>query len=203
MEIRFGTPLLLTDGSQSGTIQRVVLESETQRVRAVTIRVGFLFARERIVGAGYLVMSDDERRLLAGLSPADIGHLPCISDASLADASGSRDHVQPYSAWTGGEVPINSFVAGSAAVNRRVLPSAGEVDVDRDVTLVDGHTTVHGVNGSKLGTVSAVVCDSLGTAIGLLIRRSQMFRSREIYVPTDMASYTGLTTSVLGMEWNE
>jgi hypothetical protein len=203
MEIRFGTPLTLGDGSHTGSINRVVLESETQRLRALTIRIGHIFARERIVGAGYLRPADDERTVIADLTPADIAQLPCISDAYLSDTGGSRDRVQPYAPWTGGEVPVTSYIGGSAAVNRRVLPPAGDVEPDRDVTLIDTHTTVHGADGSKIGTVSAVICDPAGTAIGLLIRRSQMFRSREIYVPTDLASYSGLTTNVLGLEWNE
>lgn len=203
MEIRFGTPLSLRDGSQTGAIQRVVLETETQRLRALTIRIGYIFARERIIGAGYLVPSDDGRKVVADLIPVDIAQLPCISDADIVDAGGSRDRVQPYASWTGGEVPMTSYIGGSAAVNRHVLSPPAKLEPDRDVTLVDAHTAVFGSDGAKIGTVSAVVCDSFGTAIGLLVKRSQMFRSREIYVPTDLASYSGLTANVIGLEWNE
>lgn len=201
MEIRFGAPVVTPGGAQIGAIQRVVLQSETQRLRAITVRIGHVFARERVIGARFLRL--DGRRLTTSLVAAEVARLPQLSDGHIVDDSGSRDRVLPYAAWTGGEMSNASFVDGSAAVNRRVMPIADVPEADTDVTLVDTHTTVHGFDGSKIGTVSAVVCDASGTAIGLLIKRAGLFRSREIYVPTDLASYSGLTAGVLGLEWRE
>jgi hypothetical protein len=203
MELRFGSPLTLKDGTQVGAIQRVVLESETQRLRALTLRTGYVFARERVIGVGLLTPSEDGRRVVADLDATDIGHLPTISEVDLTDTTGNRSMVQPYTTWTGGEMPVATYVGGSAAVNRRRRPSFDLPEADRDVTLVSSHTTVHGSGGEKIGTVCALVCDTAGTAIGLLIRRSQLFRSREIYIPTDLATYSGTTAGLLGLEWKE
>jgi hypothetical protein len=203
MEIRFGAPLLTRGGAQVGAIQRVVLESDTQRLRALTLRIGHIFARERIVGAGYLQTSSDGRRAIADIDVAGISLLPLLSEAGISDNSGNRDRVLPYTAWTGGEMPVTSYVGGSAAVNRRMLPSHDAPAADRDVTLVDSKTTVQGHDGQKIGSVSAVVCDAAFTAIGLMIKRPGLFHHREIYVPTDLAHYSGLTASVLGLEWTE
>lgn len=201
MEIRFGAPLVTAGGAHVGAIQRVVLQSETQRLRAVTVRVGHVFARERVIGAPFLGL--DGRRLTTSLEAADVARLPQLSDAHMVEDSGSRDRVLPYATWSSGEMSNTSFVGGSAAVNRRVMPTFDVPEADTDVTLVDSHTTVHGFDGSKIGTVCAVVCDASGTAIGLMIKRPGLFRSREIYVPTDLASYSGPSAGVLGIEWRE
>jgi uncharacterized protein YrrD len=203
MEIRFGAPLLTRDGAQVGSIQRVVLESDTQRLRALTVRIGHVFARERIVGLGYLQPTEDGRRVIADCDVASISLLPLLSETAITDNSGDRDRVQPYTAWTGGEMPVTSYVTGSAAVNRRMLPSYDTPAPDRDVTLVDSNTTVQGHDGRKIGSVSAVVCDEAFTAIGLMIKRPGLLHHREIYVPTDLAHYSSLTASVLGLEWTE
>lgn len=203
MEIRFGAPLLTRSDTQIGTIQRVVLESDTQRLRALTVRIGHIFARERIVGAGYLQATEDGRRVIADLDATSISQLPLLAADSITDDSGNRDRVLPYSAWTGGEMSVTSYAGGSAAVNRRMLPSYETPAADRDVTLVDAHTSVQGHDGRKIGSVSAVVCDGAFAAIGLLVKRPGLFHRREIYVPTDLAHYSGLTASVLGLEWTE
>lgn len=203
MEIRFGAPLRVRGGAQTGAIRRVVLESETQRLRALTVRIGHVFAHERVIGANLLNPSEDDRRVVADLDVADIALLPLLSEAYTADSSGNRDRVQPYSSWTGGEVSVTTYIGGSAAVNRRVSPSFDVPEADRDITLVDARTTVKGQDGTKVGTVCAVVCDAAGTAIGLLVKRPGFFQRREVYVPTDLASFSGETSSILGLEWNE
>jgi hypothetical protein len=123
MELRFGEALLTRSGAHIGSIQRVVLEADTQRLRALTVRIGHVFARERIVGAGCLQATEDGRQAIADLDATGISLLPLLSDASITGNAGNRDRVLPYSAWTGGEMPVTSFDAGSAAVNRRMPPS--------------------------------------------------------------------------------
>ena len=203
MELRFGSSLTLRNGAHVGAIQRVVLESETQRLRALTVRTGYLFGRERVIGAGLLTPSDDERKVVANLDAADISYLPMISRVDLADTSGWRNMVQPYTSWTGGEMQVASFVDGSATVNRRDQPTFDLPEADLDVTLVSARTVVYGSDGGKIGTVCAAVCDTTFTTIGLLVRRSHLFRGREIYIPTDLATYSGASAGLLGLEWKE
>jgi sporulation protein YlmC with PRC-barrel domain len=203
MEIRFGAPLITRDGAHVGAIQRIVLASETQRLRALTVRIGRVFAHERVLSARYLRDDTSGRSVVVDLDPADVAVLPLLRSADLSDSSGNRDHVHPYVAWTGGETSVTRFVAGTGEVNRQ-LPSSFDVPhADGDVRLLDAHTMVHGSNGKRLGCVAGVVCDDFGTAIGLLIKKHGIFRGREMYVPTDLAIYSGALKGTVRLEWQE
>lgn len=201
MEIRFGAPLVTRDGAHVGAIHRIVLESETQRLRAITVRTGHVFHQERVIGAAFL-MESEEQGVIADLRLADVPLLPYLSDVAEPELSDERDSVQPYVTWIGGETTMASYI-GSAAVNRRETPTFDLPDIDGDVTLLDSRTLVHGAEGRKTGTVVAIQCDTSGTAIGLVVRRSGIFRGREMYMPTDLASYAGGGQSPLTLEWNE
>lgn len=203
MEIRFGTPLATVDGARLGTIQRIVLDSETQRLRALSIRSGHIVTRERVIGAGYLAADNVDSPVVALLTAEDIARLPYLSEGSAGESLSNHPGFHSYLSWTGGERGIVSYVDDSANARDRFVPPADVAEPDRDVTLLDARTVVHAVDGKKIGTVAAVLCDPDGIAVSMVLKRAGIFHKGDLYVPTDWAAYSASGDDALLLEWDE
>ena len=203
MEIRFGTPLATEDGERIGAIHRIVLNRETQRLRALTVRCGHIVTRERVIGAGYLSTDSDNKSVVTTLPAEDIDLLPYLTEGHQETPLAAHPGFQSYLEWTGGERAMVTYVESSAVARQRFIPPDEIDDAESDVILLDARTVVHGESGKKIGTVAAVLCDAGSVAVSLVLKRSGVFHKGELYVPTDWAAYSPSGDDALLLEWDE
>lgn len=201
MEAALGTPVITADGRNLGTIEWLIVDRESRRVRAVAIRRGFIATHGIRIGIGDLE-EGPEGTVRARYTAEEIHRVP---RAELAQE-------MAYSAAAVGEPPLpeaepvwpsDTYLALWRHEHHDVRPSdlkeiLGQQDVDN--VIIDGNTVVLSREGDKVGEIEQATFDiesgDLKTFVlrsGIILHTRRLLPADTIVGMDDGYAYLGLT----------
>jgi sporulation protein YlmC with PRC-barrel domain len=159
MEIRFGRPVVSTDGQRVGAVESLLLDRTCRIVREVRVLHGVdersipYRAVERVDGDGIIDVS------LTGFE---------VQQSSLDHrGSGSDGGFVPYTSWVSGETMAPAYSPNVQPSN--VYRPPDNEETDRGDIVIDSGNVVAGPDGKVVGTIAGVDADASGTIIELII----------------------------------
>lgn len=181
MEIRFGRPIVSSDGARVGVVDTLVLDRETRTARAMIVLYGI---DERAIPVKAIQHVNDDGIIDLNLTAADIHQIPLARNGGASNL-GAGQRFMPYTSWVSGESTAPSF-SGGMYVGQPHNPPAAD-DRDPDVVEIDGEIVVAGLDGKIVGTIAGVEVDESGAVQELIIGTG--FLRPDIRVAMDSVEY--------------
>lgn len=185
--LKFGVSVVTTDGRDVGSLFRVVVDTTTAAVTAITVRRRLLESGDLLKPGGWdrprdlrvaigAVTGADETEARVSLSEEEFRALPPYTTAEGADPARSQPagvEVEEIATQVSAALGGNYAVAHDETENR--TPSERHVGHDARVWERDPHTHV--------GDLDAVLMDDVNNRItGLVVRQGVLF-SHDVLVP--------------------
>lgn len=146
------------NGQQVGSLERVVLNSETKLITDVVVRTGTLFNKEdKVVPVGYIVETA-ENQIVLNREAGDLKSFPPFEERHLVDADGDMDR-KPR------DVP--QVIYGSPGLGPMIVPAPGqklitqvEQNIPNGTVAVKEGAKVITADGKHVGNVERVLADA-------------------------------------------
>jgi uncharacterized protein YrrD len=190
MQFREGASVVTANGENVGTIDRVVINPETQEVSHLVVRQGFLFTEDRVLPIEMVETANaDQVRLRA---ECDLEDLPLFEESYYASYEGvpgepayaTTDYARPYywyppvgGAWVGYTPGYGSPATNHPLRTERNIP-------DGTVALKEGARVVD-ADGDQVGTIERIfIDDQTQQTTHLLISEGWLFTTKKV-VPSN------------------
>jgi uncharacterized protein YrrD len=195
MEIQLGKPVLARDGENIGTVDRLIVDKETHKVREFLVREGTLLQTDRVVDVEMVTGIDDDGTVHLSIPSSEADSLqPFVEDRYTTPADHEIE-MMPH-AWATGGAGGGPLFWGPAGPGRGEpgqgsmfepastpsAPSEPDRPVDQSSVVVDEGTNVVGSDGESLGKVDEVLYDESGEISGFHVKSGMIFTKR-IEVP--------------------
>lgn len=102
MYFELGRPVMTRDGKRVGTVDQLVLDSETREVRAIIVHRGFLLTEDRIVDRAWVEAVAPDGTVWLSLSADEVEELPQFVEAEFVRLTQEEAASLPYVWPTGG-----------------------------------------------------------------------------------------------------
>lgn len=181
MEIRFGRPIVSSDGARVGVVDTLVLDRETRTARAMIVLYG---VDERAIPVKAIQHVNDDGIIDLNLTSATIQQIPLARNGGASNL-GTRQRFMPYTSWVSGEGTAPSFTGGMYDSQPHTSPDLD--DRDPDAVEIDGEIVVAGLDGKIVGTIAGVEADESGAVQELIIGTG--FLRPDIRVAMDSVEY--------------
>jgi uncharacterized protein YrrD len=178
MQFKEGTHLFTADGTDVGSIERVVLDPRTKNVTDVVIRQGVLFTEDKVVPIEFIVSADENGATLKR-AVGNLLELPLFEEVN---------YVPIDTTYPAGDVtPLYGYPpAGMGWWHYPVRPYAIEVErniPENTVPLKEGATVIS-ADDKHVGNVDRVFMESQADrATHLVISQGLVFKERKL-IPT-------------------
>jgi len=183
MNAELGTPVSTSDGRGIGTIDALIVERTTRRVRAVVIREGFLMHRRvRVPVTGLFVGAEEDLRCDISAS-----HLASLPPFRAREVSGDLLTVQGSPS-----TPVSRSITATAEAagweEGRCAPRTEEMagmvqQTDRENAVVEPGAPVVDEDGSRLGRVERITFDLRTGELGSVTFRGGFLGTAELAIP--------------------
>ncbi len=199
MQFKHGTHVYTSDGQDVGTVDRVVLDPQTNEVNDLVVRKGWLFIEDKVVPLA-LVASAAEDRITLRKSGSDLQKLPKYEETyyvraadngivpHVNDAPPSREYSEPVygyppvgTAWWGGGayldyMPLDLQPEFVARVQKNIP--------DGTVAVREGARVVSR-DGKHVGDVEEIFTDPTSNRMThIVISQGVLFKDRKL-IPTN------------------
>lgn len=191
--IELGREVDSSDGKKLGKVDRLVLNSENQRLEQIVVDKGF-FSTGKLIDLD-LVDHVDADRVVLTLTAAQAERLPEFVATQFVDA--------PAEAWTGypGPAPAGfgaggllyagplagaAYPGGAGSLFGDTIPPDAVVENVRNIpeqdVVVGSGSDVVGADGKKVGTVDRVLYGEDGTVQGVVVKSGFLFK-HDVTIP--------------------
>lgn len=195
MDIQLDKPVLARDGEQIGTVDRLIVDRETHKIREFLVREGTLLQTDRIVDVDMVTGIDEDGTVHISIPSSEADSLQPFVEDRYTSPSDEDITMMPY-AWGAGGAGGGPLFWGPAGPGRGepgqgsmfepaatpTAPSEPERPVDQASVVVDEGTNVVGNDGESLGKVDEVLYDDSGEISGFRVKSGMIFTKR-IEVP--------------------
>ncbi len=190
MQFKEGTHVFTSDGENAGSIDRVILDPQTQAVKGIVIRQGRFFTEDKVIPLS-LIETADERRVTLRKAKHDIQKLARFEEKYYVPVNGGdsvEDHRTPLydyppvgEAWWGfGSYlePVPLEVAPPYAPRIKFNIPEGTVAIREGARVI-------GTNGEHVGNVEDIFTDSQTDQVThLVISHGLLFKQHKL-IPTN------------------
>lgn len=196
MNIDLGADVFGSDGEKVGTVDRIVVDSNTKTIHKFIVHRGHLSHDQKLVDIS-MIASQDVDGIRLDLTSEQVHALPDFikerfvqipehEHAELpfivpnAMGGGAYLYGAPY-AGRGYEGSRDSFYDAAPAISPII---EDETNIPETDVMISEGTDVYGSDGDKVGTVGEVLVDADGTINGFVIRKGFIFK-KDIRIPID------------------
>jgi uncharacterized protein YrrD len=196
MRIDLGTDVFGSDGEKVGSVERIVVDSNTKQIHKFVVHRGFLTHDDKLVDID-MVTSQDDDGLRLDLASEQVNQLPDYVEERFvqipederdalpfiipsAMGAGGYLYGAPY-AGRGYEGSQDSFFDTAPAV-APIIEEKSNIP-ETDVMISEG-TDVYGADGDKVGTVNEVLVSNNGAINGFIVKKGLIFK-KDVRVPID------------------
>jgi len=196
MNIDLGMDVFGSDGEKVGTVERIVVDSNTKQIHKFIVHRGFLSHDDKLVDID-MVTSHDADGLRLDLSSNQVNELPDYVEERFVqvpdDDRGSLPFMLPSAAGAGaylyGAPNIGRGYEGSQDSFFDAAPSVAPVlEVESNIpetdVMISEGTDVYGADGDKLGSVGEVLVSNDGAIDGFVVSKGLIFK-KDVRVPID------------------
>lgn len=162
MEIRFGRPIVSTDGRRAGYVDGLVLDRSRRIVREIRVLHG---ADERVIPYQSVTNVDADGIIDVNLTAFEVQQSSL--DSGVTDAGGGQNFL-PYTSWMSGETVTPSFSPNVQSSNAYRPTERAESGQSEQIE-IDGENVVAGPDGKVVGTIAGVEADETGLILELII----------------------------------
>jgi sporulation protein YlmC with PRC-barrel domain len=196
MNIDLGMDVFGSDGEKVGTVERIVVDSNTKQIHQFIVHRGFLSHDDKLVDIA-TVSGQDADGLRLDLTSDQVNELPgYVEERFVQIPDNDRDSlpfVVPNAMGAGaylyGAPNVGRGYEGSQDSFFDAAPAVAPVIEDQsnipetDVMISEG-TDVYGVDGDKLGSVGEVLVSNDGAIDGFVVSKGLIFK-KDVRVPID------------------
>lgn len=195
MDIQLERSVLGSDGEQIGTVDRLIIDRETHKVREFMVKEGTILTTDRIVDVDKVQNIDDDGSVHLNISSDEADSLPPFVETQYTEPTDQDlDTMPPVWAATGaGGGPLFWAPTGPGRMEPTEgsmfepapidpAPAEPERPVDQQSVVVDEGTNVVGSDGEDVGTVEEVYYDNSGEISGFRVTSGMLF-TKKIDVP--------------------
>ncbi len=196
MNIDLGMDVFGSDGEKVGTVERIVVDSNTKQIHKFIVHRGFLSSNHKLVDLD-MVSSQDADGLRLDVTSDQVNELPdYVENRFVQIPDQDRDalpFMMPSAAGAGsylyGAPNIGRGYEGSQDSFFDTAPSVAPVIEEQsnipetDVMISEG-TDVYGADGDKLGSVGEVLVSNGGEISGFVVSKGLIFK-KDVRVPID------------------
>jgi len=196
MKIDLGMDVFGSDGEKVGTVEKIVVDSNTKQIHQFIVHRGFLSHDDKLVGIE-MVKSQGSDGLQLDLTSDQVNELPgYVEERFVQIPEHDRDSL-PF--MLPNAMGAGAYLYGAPAVGRGyegsqdsffdAAPAVAPVIEDQsnipetDVMISEG-TDVYGVDGDKLGSVGEVLVSDNGAIDGFVVSKGLIFK-KDVRVPID------------------
>lgn len=202
MDIQLGKPVLSSDGTYLGKVDRIVLDPATRELVEIIVHKGFLFTTDRMIEMPFVDRIDQEGVVHLNVTAARAGELPTFFEHEYVVPTIGELHEAPYplsggvSAGAVGPMPIlwrTGYTGHGYRPAQRSMfePAAldhGAVEIrsnlpDNTVSISHG-TDIICSDGQKCGVVLDVIYDE-GSNLAEIVGQIGILRRSTVHIPVD------------------
>lgn len=196
MRIDLGTDVFGSDGEKVGTVERIVVDSNTKAIHKFIVHRGFLTHDDKLVDID-MVTGQDADGLRLDLTSDQVNELPdYVEERFIQIPEQDRDalpFILPNAMGAGtylyGAPNVGRGYEGSQDSFFDAAPSVAPVVEEQsnipetDVMISEG-TDVYGADGDKVGSVGEVLVGNDGAINGFIVSKGMIFK-KDVRVPID------------------
>jgi uncharacterized protein YrrD len=202
MQIDLGMDVFASDGDKVGSVDRIVVDSNTKQVHKLVVERGFLSRESKLVDID-MVTSRQDDGLRLDLTSDQVNELPDYVEHTFVEVPrddwDSLPFIQPNAGGAGGylygapnlgrgyEGAQDSFF-DAAPANAPILEQQSNIP-ETDVMISEG-TDVYGSDGDKVGSVDEILIGEDGAINGFVVSKGFIFKS-DVRIPIDWVASTG------------
>lgn len=195
MDIHLEKPVLGNDGEQIGTVDRLIIDRETHKVREFMVKEGTILTTDRIVDVDLVQNIDDDGTVHLSMPASEADSLPPFVETQYTEPTDQEMDTMPP-VWAAGGAgggplfwapagPGRADPAGGSMFEPAPLdhsPAEPERPVDQQSVVIDEGTNVVASDGEAVGTVEEIRYDDAGEISGFRVTSGMLF-TKKIDVP--------------------
>lgn len=196
MKIDLGTDVFGSDGEKVGTVERIVVDSNTKQIHKLVVHRGFLTHDDKLVDVD-MVTGQDDAGLRLDITAEQVNQLPNYAEERFVQIPDRDRDAMPFiipsamgaGAYLYGAPNIGRGYEGSQDSFFDAAPAVAPDIEDRsnipenDVMISEG-TDVYGSDGDKVGSVGEVLVGNDGAINGFIVSKGLIFK-KDVRVPID------------------
>ncbi len=178
MQFKQGTKVVTSDGQNSGTVDRVVLDPRTKKVTDVVLRKGFLLPEDKVVPIQHVVKADDQEVVLKD-SAERVKDLPPFQEKYYVPSNDEIgiDYTTGYARPLYGYPPINTLWPAN-------LPLPGKIQTQQNIppntVAVKEGAKVMSEDGKHVGNVERVILDNSSKCVTHIVVSHGIMQQRKL-----------------------
>lgn len=195
MDIHLEKPVIGRDGEQIGTVDRLIVDKETHKIREFMVKEGVILQTDRIVDVSNVERIDDDGTVHISVASDEAESLPPFVETQYTQPTDQELNTMPH-LWAAGGVGGGPLFWAPAPSGRGEThgdtlfdpapvdpgPYEPERPVDQQSVVIDEGTNVVGSDGEAVGTVDEVFYDNSGEISGFRVTSGMLF-TKKIDVP--------------------
>ncbi len=201
MNIDLGTDVYGSDGEKVGTVERIVIDSNTKQIHKFIVHRGFLTHDDKLVDID-MVTSSDADGLRIDLTSDQVNELPGFIEQRFVEVPEHDRDAMPFivpnamgaGTYLYGAPHIGRGYEGSQDSFFDTAPTAAPVvEVESNIpetdVMISEGTDVYGSDGDKVGSVDQVLVDDGGAITGFVVSKGFIFK-KDVRIPIDWVDTT-------------
>lgn len=209
MHVELGQDVIASDGEKLGTVDRLVLDSETHNLRKFVVHKGMFWNEDRIVDLDLVSQIDGEGIVHLKVPSNDEDTMPpFVEDTFRVADEGEAQRLgygrfyasAPYAPiWfapgdsVGGTQPGAQYTPGADTFFDTPAPPPGDTletrsNLPEDSFTIDAGTEVVGADGDKVGEVDELLIDEHGNTTGFVVKSGFIF-THNVRIPMDAVDH--------------
>lgn len=196
MKFDLGMDVFGSDGEKVGTVERIVVDTNTKQIHKFIVHRGFLTHDDKLVDID-MVSTQDADGLRLDLTSDEVNELPDYIEERFVQIPEQDRDALPF--ILPNAMGAGSYLYGAPNVGRgyegsqdsffNAAPSVAPVIEDKsnipetDVMISAG-TDVYGADGDKVGSVGEILVSDDGAINGFIVSKGFIFK-KDVRVPID------------------
>lgn len=212
MQIELGKDVIASDGEKLGTVDRLVLEHESNTLTKFVVQKGFLFPEDRIVDLEMVSSIDTDGAIMLSIPSHDERALPAFVEESFRMATDEELTYLGYDIYTGAAphspvwfapvTPQQQFRPEDESIFRGAQPASGVVEtrdnLPDDTVSINTGTDVIGRDGDKVGEVDEVLATPDGRVSSIVVKAGFIFK-HDVQIPMAAVDQVGSEHIILNI----
>lgn len=196
MRIDLGSDVFGSDGEKVGSVERIVVDSNTKEIHKFIVHRGFLTHNDKLVDIA-MVSGQDDDGLRLDLTSDQVNELPDYVEERFVQVPEQDQSAMPFilpnamgaGAYLYGAPNVGRGYEGSQDSFFDAAPSVAPVIEQQsnipetDVMISEG-TDVYGSDGDKVGSVGEILVSNDGAINGFVVSKGLIFK-KNVRIPID------------------